>query len=151
MDGVTNLQLATFSIAVLGAVLGIINTWHNLDKKRLKVKVTPLNVVPVGGLDPRLRFGVSIVNLSDFPITVSDAGVLVKETGDHMAIVNPVFSDGGNWPRRLEPRSSVTAYSQVPTPPQGKSMGLAYARTECGALLKGNSAALKQIAREQNS
>jgi len=34
---INNSQLFTFVIAVLGAVLGVINTWHELDKSRVKL------------------------------------------------------------------------------------------------------------------
>jgi hypothetical protein len=71
-----------------------------------------------------------------------------------MCILNPVFANGSignNWPQRIEPRSSITAYSHMPKPPQGKKFGLAYANTQCGVMVKGNSNALKQIAREHNS
>jgi hypothetical protein len=154
VEGITNLQVATFAIALLGAVLGLINTWHNLDKKRLKLKVNPMHTIPVGGVDPSLTFGISIVNLSDFPVVVSDAGVLVKETGNSMCIVNPVFANGAtgsDWPQRIESRASITVYSQMPKPPEGKNYGLAYANTQCGEMVKGNSNALKQISREHNS
>ena len=51
------LEIITFSIAVLGAALGVINTLHNLDKSRVKLKVTPVHAIPVGGMDESLRFG----------------------------------------------------------------------------------------------
>jgi hypothetical protein len=41
-------QLATTSVAVVGAVLGIINTWHGLDKSRMKLKVVPAHAIPLG-------------------------------------------------------------------------------------------------------
>ena len=151
MEGITNLQVATFAIASIGAVLGLINTWHNLDKKKLKLKVTPLHVMSLS--QPHLTFGVQIVNLSDFPVTVSDTGVLVKETGNCMAILTPVFANGAigdDWPQRIEPRSAITAYSQMPIPSQGHNYGLAYAKTQCGVMVKGNSKALKEIARWHN-
>jgi hypothetical protein len=34
-------QAITLSVAVLGAVLGVINTWQGLNKSRLKLKVKP--------------------------------------------------------------------------------------------------------------
>ena len=151
MEGITNLQVATFAIASIGAVLGLINTWHNLDKKKLKLKVTPLQVISRS--KPHLTFGVQIVNLSDFPVTVSDAGALIKETGNCMCIRNPVFANGAighDWPQRIEPRSAITAYSMMLKPPQGYNYGLAYARTQCGVMVKGNSKALKEIARWHN-
>jgi len=80
MNVITTFQAVTLAIAVLGAILGIINTWHNLDKRRVKLKVTPAHAIPVGGMDPRLQFCIEITNLSEFPLTISDAGVFFKGT-----------------------------------------------------------------------
>lgn len=126
-------QLATTSIAVVGAVLGIINTWHGLDKSRMKLKVVPAHAIPFGGMDERLRFCIEITNLSSFAVTINDAGVLFHGTDKRAAIVNPLFSDGGrSWPRRLEPRSSFTVYSQIPFSAEGHKIQCAYAITQCG-------------------
>ena len=147
----TIIQIVTFSIAVLGAVLGIINTWYNLDKNRVKLKVTPAHAIPVGGIDERLKFCVQITNLSSFPLTISDAGVFFTGTNSRGSIINPVFSDGGNWPKKLEPRTSVSVYSQIPEAPAGHKIKCAYAITQCGEVCTGTSGALKQIAYEQRS
>ena len=148
---ITTIQMVTLSIAVLGAVLGIINTWYNLDKMRVKLKVTPAHAIPVGGIDERLKFCVQITNLSSFPLTISDAGVFFKGTNNRGSIVNPVFSDGGNWPKKLEPRTSVSVYSQIPEAPVGHKIKCAYAITQCGEVCTGTSGALKQIANERQS
>ena len=142
------LEIITFSIAVLGAALGVINTLHNLDKSRVKLKVTPVHAIPVGGMDESLRFGIQITNLSSFPLTISDAGVFFTGTKSRGSIIDPVFSDGGGWPKKLEPRTSVSVYSQTPEAPSGHKIKCAYAFTECGEVCTGNSKALKQISNE---
>lgn len=147
----SNLQLFTFAIAVLGAVLGIINTWHGLDKSRVKLKLKPAHAIPFGGADPNIKFCIEITNLSSFPVTIYDAGVFFKGTEKRGCIVNPVFTDHGSWPRRLEPRSSITVYSQIPKSTEGYKIKCAYAKTQCGVIVKGNSNALKQIANEQQA
>lgn len=145
------IQLVTFSIAILGAVLGLINTWYNFDRTRVKLKVLPAHAIPVGGVDDRFRFCVQITNLSSFPLTISDAGVFFKGTEDRGSIINPVFADGGNWPKTLEPRTSISVYSQIPEAPLGHKIKCAYAITQCGEISTGTSGALKQIANEQQS
>lgn len=147
----TTIELITFSIAVLGAVLGVVNTLHNLDKSRVKLKVVPAYVIPVGGMDERLRFSIQITNLSSFPLTISDAGVFFNGTDSRGSIINPVFSNGGNWPKKLEPRTSVSVFSYIPEAPKGHKIKCAYAFTQCGEVCTGNSKALKQIANEQLS
>lgn len=147
MADMTIVQIATTSFAFVGAVLGVINTWHGLDKSRIKLKILPAHAIPFGGMDERLRFCIEITNLSSFPVTINDAGVLFHGTKHRAAIVSPVFLDGGtNWPRRLEPRSAITVYSQIPRSENGKKIKIAYATTQCGHTQTGNSPALHQIA-----
>lgn len=109
----------------------------------------PAHAIPYGGVDPTLRFCIEITNLSAFPITVEEAGVHFHYSEKRGAIINPVFADGGGWPRRMEPRSSITVYSQLPASKNGHRIKHAYARTQCGVVVTGNSPALKQIANEQ--
>jgi len=142
-------EIVTFAIAVLGAVLGIINTWVGLSKERVKIKVTPKHAIPIGGAPSHLEFCIEVVNLSAFPITVSEIGVFYQGTDNRSVIPNPVTSDNGPFPRRLEPRSSVTLYSARPkSAVNGNKMKCAFAKTDCGVVKKGNSPAFKQMANE---
>lgn len=143
----TAIQAITLAIAVLGAVLGVINTWHALDNTRVKLKVQPGHAIPVGGFNPSLNFCIEVTNLSAFAVTVYDVGVFHHGTEARSSFVNPILTDGGKWPRRLEPRSSVTVYGQRPESPPGHPIKCAYARTHCGVTATGTSGALKQIAR----
>jgi len=142
------LEGITLSIAVLGAALGLINTWHTLDRSRVKLRVRPKHAVPVGGASPDLRFCIEVTNLSAFPVTIEEAGLLHAGTKSRSAYAIPVLIDGGSWPRRLEPRSSVTVYGERPTALRGHPIRCAYARTACGVVRNGNSPALKQLAHE---
>jgi hypothetical protein len=143
----STVEAVTFAIAVLGAVLGLVNTWHNLDKTRVKLAVRPKRAIPLGNVDPRLTFCIEVTNLSSFAVTVSDVGVFYYGTKSRGSIINPVLLDGGVWPRRLEPRSSVTVYGQKPTSySTDDKIRCAYAITDCGVTRRGNSPALKQIA-----
>jgi hypothetical protein len=148
METLTFVQAATLAIAVLGAVLGLVNTWHGLDKSRVKLKVVPAHAIPVGAADPRLRFCIEITNLGAIPVTVCDVGLLYRGTDQRGSIVQPIILDGGKWPRRLEPRTSVTIYAQRPSSEQGQRIKCAYAKTQCGVTAKGTSGALEQIIRE---
>ncbi len=143
---ITSLQVITLAIAFLGAVLGIVNTWHGLEKSRLKLRVRPAHAIPVGPINPSLTFCIEVTNLSSFAVTVSDVGVFYKGTKLRGSIVQPVLIDGGSWPRRLEPRSSVTVYGQRPDSTSIKRIKTAYAITQCGYTKTGSSPALKQIA-----
>jgi hypothetical protein len=143
----STVEAVTFAIAVLGAVLGLVNTWHNLDKTRVKLRVRPKRVIPFGNADPRLTFCIEVTNLSSFAVTVSDVGVFYYGTNDRGSILQPVLLDGGPWPRRLESRSSVTVSGQNPASySKNAKIRCAYAITDCGVTRRGNSPALKQIA-----
>lgn len=145
MEHVTT-QAVTLSIAVLGAVLGLINTWHGLDKSRPKLRVRPAHAIPVGAAPSALTFCIEVTNLSAFPLTVCDVGVLYRGTPDRGAVITPVLADGGPWPRRLESRASVTVYFQRPESHPSRRIKYAYARTQCGVIKTGTSPALRQVA-----
>jgi hypothetical protein len=147
--GMTLVQGITLAIAVLGAVLGVINTWHGLDKSRVKLLVRPKHAIPFGGVDPRITFCIEVINLSAFAVTVEDVGVLFKGTDQRGSLFQPILPDGGSWPRRLEPRSSVTVYGQRPVAPTGTVIKCAYAKTQCGYTETGTTPALKQIAQNE--
>ncbi len=137
-NSVNWIQLITFSLAVLGAVLGVLNTWRSIDKDRVKLKVIPKQAIPVGGADERLTFCVEVINLSSIPVTVSDVGVLYRGTDRRGCMtVIPVMSPDGPFPRRLEPRSAFTVYSQEPE--NRRHLKCAYAKTECGVQATGSS------------
>lgn len=148
MDNITGIQAVTLALAVLGAVLGVINTWHSLDKARVKLRVLPAHAIPVGpGANRSLNFSIEVTNLSSFAVTVHDVGVFFHGTDQRASFVRPIVIDGGAWPRRLEPRSSVSIYGERPESPAHQRIRCAYARTSCGVTKRGNSPALKQISR----
>lgn len=142
----TILAGATLAIAVLGAGLGIINTWHTLDNSRVKLKVVPGHAIPTGNVDSRVNFYVAVTNLSTFPVTVKEVGIFYRGTSERAVFTAPIFLDRGSLPRRLEPRSSVSVYGQAPEPLPGARIKCAYAKTECGVTTCGKSPALRQIA-----
>jgi hypothetical protein len=137
----------TLAVAVLGAVLGIINTCHALSRSRLKLRVLPAHAIPIGSADARINFSIEVTNLSEFAVTIREAGFLLEGTEARASMIRPILLDGGTWPRRLEPRTSVTAYAIVAPPlNNGPRIRCAYARTDCGRQRTGNSPALDQIA-----
>ncbi|WP_126173457.1 hypothetical protein [Altericroceibacterium xinjiangense] len=135
----------TLCIALLGAVLGIINTWNSVSQRRVKLRVSPAWAVgPFGG-----AFGIEVTNLSAFALTISEVGFLhnrpVSSTPARIVVSDPVVTDGKPYPRRLEPREQVTVYFDPRTIPPGKRLWRAYAKTACGELKHGGSPALDQL------
>jgi hypothetical protein len=141
----------TLSVASVGAVLGILNTWKAIDRDRPKLRVVPKHAIPIGAVDPRLRMSIEVVNLSTFPLTVDEVGLLYHGTNKRASVQQPVLFDGGAWPRRLEPRSGVTAYLDPDWIQFRHKIRCAYAMTACGLTFKGRSPALRQIAERSRS
>jgi hypothetical protein len=147
MEGITLFQGSTLAIALLGAVLGVINTWRGLDQSRVKLRVVPAHAIPVGAVDPSIDFCIEVTNLSAFPVTLREIGLLFRGAEERAVFtINPLLLDGGPWPRRLEPRSSVTVYGHKPDARFAQHVRCAYAKTECGVTETGTSGALRQIA-----
>lgn len=135
---------------ITGAVLGIMNTWNQMQRKSVKIKILPTHVIPVGALENApLNFGLEVINLSEFPVVVEDVGFLLTG-GRHGTLATvPGRESNGALPLRLEPRSS---YSKLFHVDQGtvdwRNVRCAYARTQCGTEATGTSGALKQLIRE---
>lgn len=147
LAGVTILQVITIAIALVGAVLGVVNTWASLDKSRVKLRVRPAHAIPYGGAPQTIGMSITVTNLSAFAVSIDEVGLLYRGTVSRGAIVKPILIDDGKWPRRLEPRSQVTIYAQRPGP-HTHAIKCVYARTECGVTIKGNSPALRQMSLE---
>jgi hypothetical protein len=137
---------ATLAIAVVGAVLGIINLWRSISHDKAKVKVIPVHAFAVGAMDERVDFGIEVVNLGAVAVTVREVGLFHNGTGTRSVLTAPVMMDGGTLPRRLEPRTSIALYGRTDQI-NGRSHAIrcAYAKTDCGMTIRGNSGALKQI------
>lgn len=139
----------TFAIAVLGAVLGVINTWNQLSKNHVRLRVRPkqAQIVNQYGMSaPRLC--IEVTNLSSFAVTVDDVG-LVNESikNPRVAVLHPILLDNKPWPRRLESRESVTVHLDDDVFCGGElaRMTHAYASTQCGETRYGTSPALKSF------
>jgi hypothetical protein len=134
---------------VSGAILGIINTCNQLSKNKVRLKVTPIHVIPVGAIENlNINFGIEVINLSDFPVTISDVGFLLKNK--KRATLGPVIGvdQPKELPVRLEPRTSYKKYFNIDRAGLPKRTKCAYVTTECGELITGTSGALKQKIKE---
>jgi hypothetical protein len=144
-------EYLTLALAILGAALGVMNTWNAMSQSRVRLRVSPAHAIamPSGAQ----MFSIEVVNLSSFPVTVADVGFSVDgrkiNRGHRLAILQPILIDGKPWPRRLEAREAVSAYfDPSDIVERGEKIGKAYARTSCGAVAYGTSGALNQLRRE---
>jgi len=140
-------EVITFGIALLGAGLGIMNAWYAFNQRQVRLRVKPAHMItaPEGAL----FFGIEIVNLSGFAVTVTDVGFTYSWRGikaGRQSIIQPILRDGKPWPRRLESRESVsTLFNPRELLVHSKRIRKAYASTACGEVAYGTSPALKQL------
>jgi hypothetical protein len=137
---------------ILGAALGIINICHQLSRNKLRLKVIPSHAIPVGGIvNSDINFGLEVINLSEFPVTISDVGFLLADK--RRATLATVIGNEqpSKLPLRLEPRTSYHKYFNIDNVGFPKNVKFAYASTQCGELITGTSVALKQKIKEANA
>jgi len=141
----TIVQGITLVIAILGAVLGIINTWYAVDTRRVKLKVVP----KLAKFQPSNEESicVEIINLGGFPVTISEVGFFQIGTQSRLTIIQPITFDDGAFPRRLEPHSAFTVHTSnlIGNPFALRMISCAYAETQCGVVQKGNSNMLRSL------
>lgn len=153
MNNPQNITLITAIIGavcgVFGAVLGIINTCYQVSRNKIRLKVIPSHAIPVGAIaNLGINFGIEVINLSEFPVTIVDVGFLLRD--NRRATLSPVESidQPGKLPLRLEPRTSYHKYFNTDMAGFPEQVRSAYVLTQCGELITGTSGALKQKIKE---
>jgi hypothetical protein len=143
----------TLSFAVIGAVLGVINTWNAINLRRVRLTVIPSCVLSQGQnfvktssaeYRPGAMIGIEVVNMSAFPVTVKSVGFTLRGKKQFITTPLPLLVGLQEWPRKLNPHESVTGYMHPNTelPP---TLGRAFAVTTSGILCYGSSPALKEM------
>jgi|SRR5581483_4270388 len=152
-------DVLTMGPGVGGFVLGIFNFTHARNGQRVRLRVLPKAAYELEGRilsavrmsantpdGPPDLICLEVTNLSNFPITVSDAGFTmggkIGKTA-RRAILQPILLDGGRWPRRLEARTSVSLYARYSS--LAPDIRKAYVETDCGEVAYGDSPALETV------
>ena len=158
----------TLSVAVIGAVLGIVNIVRDLAKDRVRLRVIPKLAVQADDGSGRLgwitgicrnpfpdsatqRLCVEIVNLSTFPVTVKEVGFGRKEGPQGLRhVMTSMHGSGDQLPKRLESRQSMTVYDAycLTLDPRLMTHAVAYAETDCGTRVYGTSPAFQSYVQE---
>lgn len=141
----------TLAIALLGAVLGLINTWQNIDRDRVKLRVAVnLAYLVTGQGVSRPQIAIEVINRSQFPLTISQLGLEQSGSKNVLALVNPIMVDGGTLPRRIEPRSAFTAYFSAEGTQQVivSNVSRGYAKTASGEAAYSSPRALRNVLRQ---
>ncbi|WP_267381782.1 MULTISPECIES: hypothetical protein [unclassified Sphingomonas] len=137
----------TLAIAVLGAVLGILNTWNSINDRRVRLRVTPQWSIAPGfsGL------AIEVVNLSSFAITVTEIGLTIgpsKGTApSRFVVLGDRIVHGREPPTRLD-RRETTSLVFTTIGLEEHDIRKAYARTADGSIAYGSSGALRQFLAE---
>lgn len=96
------------------------------------------------------QLAIEVVNMSKFSVTLTELGLKSKRRKNRLALTNPTYMDDLGWPRKLEPRESITVHFAL-TPlldaPSLSTVTHAYARTTCDSLCMGRSKALEDLVR----
>jgi hypothetical protein len=144
MDAAT-LQAVTLAIAVTGAVLGIINTWRSLNNDRVRVRLSASHGFGMGGSHCIV---LTVVNLSTFPVTITQMGFDRNDGPNHMQIPVPMFTRREALPIRLEPRTSCTAFVPLVAMEKAQLAAIdrAYVNTACGRKVTSGRAVCHQVA-----
>jgi hypothetical protein len=139
--------IAGLVFGVLGAVLGLINTWRAFDHDRVRLLVVPRGFVTSTG-ETGTCF--DITNLSYLAVTLSQVGIELTDPPNHFFAFAPRFMDATRLPHRMEARTSVTVFMPpgADQDPQLRHAGRAFAKTACGRTFYGTSPAFKsQVAK----
>ena len=127
---------------VTGAVLGIINTWTNIKRDRVRLRVRLVEAItldPIHG--PERRIVIEVLNLSEFPVVITDCGVNL--TNGDTASFAPVLGmePRGPLPITLESRTKYQKlFPRTDLDDLWARIGSSYAQTECGVTAKGKIA-----------
>ncbi len=147
----------TLGIAILGAVTGItgigLSIWamyRELDRDRVKLKVIPNIAIPVGdGYFPH-TMTIEVTNLSAFPVSIAQVGVLFRDSEETGFCLETRTVDGGPVHRRMDPRTSMSVMFPAEFIRDRKfgRVRCALVTTACGERVEGTSGALEQMVRE---
>ena len=150
--------IAGFFFGLIGASLGIFNTFQQWRKDKVRLRLVPKiyrNVDGAGRLcSARIPtetqitwngFCFEIVNLSVFSITINEIGIVWTEKDSRVVFDKPEINNNGSLPKKLEARESLICYIPSKSPYTIFTEGLPfakcfYATTSCGVTVTGNSA-----------
>lgn len=132
---------------VTGATLGVINVWVNIRRDRVRLRVTLAEIwrqfPPFGD---RRAFSLEVINLSEFPVVITEAGFVLTERRTAPLNDIPQFIEpNGPLPLRIEPRTKYVKLLPGSQVLNWKYIKRPYATTECGVTKRGKRIHRKRI------
>lgn len=137
-------DIITLVIAIIGAGLGVFNTWASHRDRGERIKV-----VPKWALAPGFSgLSFNVINLGTGPVTIHEVGILIgrsrNELPHRLSIPNHKIADGPHFPVKIERGGSINITIEATDIPK-KDYRKAYAMTALGKIFRGSSPALKQF------
>jgi hypothetical protein len=133
----------TPTVAIVGAVLGIVNLAITIGQRRVRLSIRPTQAVGAKS------YCIEVVNLSSFPVTISKVGFCrIGATGKRRVPINkPIVS--GDWPKRLQSREAVLISFDPREDIRARETTInVYASTSCGKIVDGSTQAFKRFQKE---
>lgn len=101
------IQIVTLIIAMVGAVLGLVNTWRTFSNDRVRVRVKPAYSLLTDGSE---FLSIEVINLSTFAVTVTSFGFTVRGGSANLFMPDFRLSTPDSLPKRVEPRESFAIF-----------------------------------------
>ena len=143
-------QGVTLAIAVLGAALGLINTWRSWVSDRPRARIRYLFRFLPPDMEQR-GFTIEVTNLSTFDLTIQEVGFSLspfwKRDIERLFLV-PDGRIGDTLPILVKSRQQANfCFLDNPTGSSPKRIKSAYAKTACGVYFRGVTPALRDTSR----
>ena len=128
----------TLAIALFAAVLSLLNTWHdfNRDKVRLRVRFELFVAANIESVRKGISF--TVTNLGGMPVTLSRIGISLPGKQQLTFLLDEI---GTTLPHRMDPRTSVTLvmHPRAENHPQLRTGTNIFVETGCGLTFRGSN------------
>ena len=156
--GIDSITLGTAILGAVsgltGVVLGTLNTWRNIRRDKVRLRVVPQYPFPSEEslvLSHGREFQIEVLNLSEFSVAIADIGFKLRSGEDFRPKESMVTrpSSGSVLPQRLKPRTSCAlAFSTINMDAHWHKVKYAYAHTQCGTTSTGTTNVLKDLVKD---
>lgn len=121
----------TLSIALMGALLGLLNTWRSFAKDRPRLRVSVKGWLSSCGDS---GFCVEVANTGFVPVSVSQVGILLRRPRGRVFLFAPYGLGVQDFPHALGAGESMTVYAPPGTDenPALAHASRAFVRTAAG-------------------
>lgn len=150
MDQDTTLVIATVGAitGMVGTIVGIVALLRQIDRDRVRLRIGARWAITSDSPGTRL-ISISVTNLSTFPVTLSEVGVLCDN--GRQRVIDPHAL--AQLPKRIEARTAVSILlsPQFLRNAMCRTATYAFARTDCGEWFQSRGDCISKIVSEAQS